>query len=334
MKQYLLLTLALMLLPGSIALAQPITDGQGDVGIGTFAPHQSAIIDLSSVSKGTLLPRMTTSERDAIIQPAHALLIFNTSDTVFEYNVGDEFNPVWYRLIISDDNGRLLARLSPGSIWFGGSDSMATELRLGAPGQVLGVNSAGTGPEWVSLNTLNFWTVGGNTSPSSDILGTLDANSLDIRTDNVTRINIDGATGEVEIHSGLDLSGAGTALELNGDAGTAGQLMESGGPGTTPGWTSDPTVNSLRIEGSLSGSGPGRYSGSIPIPLGVWQMNIPYAGIQAGASVNVTVADSDPTIGIVPARVVSITPGVGFAVELSVIYDSPTGALQYIVVNP
>ena len=323
-----------MLWPGSFALAQLITDGQGDIGIGTLAPHPSAKIDLTSTSKGILTPRMTTAQRDAIAGPSHALWIFNTTDTVFEYNIGDEINPIWYRFVVADDNGRLQAQLSPGSIWFGGLDSLSTELKAGTPGQVLSVNSAGTAPEWVSVSSLDFWALGGNTGLSSNILGTLDATSIDIHTNNTSRMIVDGLTGEVVISSGLELLGPNTAFELNGDAGTANQLLQSGGPGTTPTWSSDIVVNSITVEGGLSGAGPNRFAGSVPIPLGVFQMSIPFTGIQAGASVNVTVVDADATIGVVPIRVTSITPGVGFTVEMTVNYDSPTGAVHYIVVNP
>ena len=45
----------------------------------TSAPAASAIVELSSTTKGLLLPRMTTTERDAIGSPAAGLLIYNTT---------------------------------------------------------------------------------------------------------------------------------------------------------------------------------------------------------------------------------------------------------------
>ncbi|MBK9735085.1 MAG: hypothetical protein IPO92_09030 [Saprospiraceae bacterium] len=50
------------------------------VGIGTTLPENSAILDLSSTSKGFLLPRMTTVQRDLIPSPTQGLKIFNTDD--------------------------------------------------------------------------------------------------------------------------------------------------------------------------------------------------------------------------------------------------------------
>jgi len=42
-------------------------------------PHASAILDVKSVNKGFLSPRMTTIERDAIVSPATGLEIYNTT---------------------------------------------------------------------------------------------------------------------------------------------------------------------------------------------------------------------------------------------------------------
>ena len=49
----------------------------------------SAALDIQSVTKGALLPRMTTLQRDAIVSPATGLLIFNTTSTELEvYSAG------------------------------------------------------------------------------------------------------------------------------------------------------------------------------------------------------------------------------------------------------
>jgi microcystin-dependent protein len=53
-------------------------------------PHESAILDVSSTSKGFLPPRMNTAQRDAIINPAIGLFIFNTDNSCMELftNIG------------------------------------------------------------------------------------------------------------------------------------------------------------------------------------------------------------------------------------------------------
>lgn len=50
------------------------------VGIGTQSPDSSALVDMSSTTKGMLVPRMTTAQRDAIVDPAAGLMILNLDD--------------------------------------------------------------------------------------------------------------------------------------------------------------------------------------------------------------------------------------------------------------
>lgn len=56
-----------------------------NVGIGTTSPHASAQLDVSSTTKGVLIPRMTDAEKNAITSPAPGLLIFNTNTNSFQY---------------------------------------------------------------------------------------------------------------------------------------------------------------------------------------------------------------------------------------------------------
>jgi hypothetical protein len=65
------------------------------VGIGTMAPDASSILDLSSTSKGLLIPRLTTIERDNIVYPAKGLMIFNTSSNDIQLSIGTPTTPVW-----------------------------------------------------------------------------------------------------------------------------------------------------------------------------------------------------------------------------------------------
>ena len=56
----------------------------GNVGIGSATPHASAQLDVNSVTKGLLPPRMTTVQRDAIASPSPGLMIFNTTTQSLE----------------------------------------------------------------------------------------------------------------------------------------------------------------------------------------------------------------------------------------------------------
>jgi hypothetical protein len=59
------------------------------VGIGTNAPHPSAVLELSSNNKGLLLPSMASSERTAIISPAFGLLVYDlNTKSIWMYSTG------------------------------------------------------------------------------------------------------------------------------------------------------------------------------------------------------------------------------------------------------
>lgn len=60
----------LPLLCGTLTFAQ--------VGIGTSSPDPAAILDIVSSTKGILIPRMTTTQRNAIPSPATGLLVYDT----------------------------------------------------------------------------------------------------------------------------------------------------------------------------------------------------------------------------------------------------------------
>lgn len=54
---------------------------RGSVGLGTNTPNSAAILDLTTTTKGLLLPRMTKAQRDAISSPVAGLMIFQTDNT-------------------------------------------------------------------------------------------------------------------------------------------------------------------------------------------------------------------------------------------------------------
>src|SRR5690606_27956983 len=55
------------------------------------SPHQSAGLDVDFNDRGLLIPRLTTTERDAISSPADGLQIFNTTTKCLEIFI----NPIW-----------------------------------------------------------------------------------------------------------------------------------------------------------------------------------------------------------------------------------------------
>lgn len=73
------------------------------VGINTDAsvPDASAMLDVKSTIKGVLFPRMTETERTAIVSSAKGLLVYQTDGREgFYYNAGTDLTPSWVRLSI------------------------------------------------------------------------------------------------------------------------------------------------------------------------------------------------------------------------------------------
>jgi hypothetical protein len=68
------------------------TIAQAQVGIGTETPNASAILDITSTNRGLLLPRMTTTQRNAIASPVAGLTIYNTTSNCMNIFNGAGWN--------------------------------------------------------------------------------------------------------------------------------------------------------------------------------------------------------------------------------------------------
>ena len=87
MKQLLTLLAAALLTASTYA----------QVGIGTTDPNGSAALDITSTTKGLLIPRMTAAERDLISPAATGLMIYQTDGaTGFYYYNGSSWANVGY----------------------------------------------------------------------------------------------------------------------------------------------------------------------------------------------------------------------------------------------
>lgn len=67
---------------------------QGTVGIGTNAPDSSAILELNATDKGILVPRVSTTQRNSISNPANGLLLYDTNESKFYYYADTLWKPI------------------------------------------------------------------------------------------------------------------------------------------------------------------------------------------------------------------------------------------------
>lgn len=56
--------------------------------IGSAGPNVSTILELKSITKAFVLPRMTTTQRDAITRPFAGMIIYNTTTGVVNFHNG------------------------------------------------------------------------------------------------------------------------------------------------------------------------------------------------------------------------------------------------------
>ena len=76
-----------------------VATATAQTGIGTTTPDVSAKLDISSTTKGLLVPRMTATERGAIATPAKGLLMYQTDgEAGFYVNTGTSSSIVWTRV--------------------------------------------------------------------------------------------------------------------------------------------------------------------------------------------------------------------------------------------
>lgn len=116
--------LFLMLFIGiiSISEAQVAINQEGN------DPHESAMLDVSSTDKGLLIPRMSSAERTAIINPANGLMVFDNSTNTFWFY--SEATSQWEEMggaIVSVLNDLLDAKTDANSIYVGNTSGQSND---------------------------------------------------------------------------------------------------------------------------------------------------------------------------------------------------------------
>lgn len=123
---------------------------KGNIGIGTITPAATALLDITSVSKGLLIPRMTTAQRDAIVSPATGLFLYNTSNSRF--NV---FNTTWDIIPVVDaTSGALDISHTTPAITLTDTTASEVDLQIDLDANIARIRAVGGGSN--SLISLNL----------------------------------------------------------------------------------------------------------------------------------------------------------------------------------
>ncbi|PQJ75205.1 FISUMP domain-containing protein [Polaribacter gangjinensis] len=104
------------------------------VGIGTTNPDNSAALEINSTTKGLLIPRMTTTQRNSISSPGDGLVIYNTTVKCLEFYVG---NGIWHNTC----GGNVYLEYPEGTVFC-----------ASGPTQIVDVINPNTGKIWMDRN--------------------------------------------------------------------------------------------------------------------------------------------------------------------------------------
>jgi hypothetical protein len=104
------------------------------------APDSSAMLDVRSINKGMLIPRMTLEQRNAISSPAVGLMIYQTDNSPgYYYNSGTCVSPVW--MILGAGSVHYIGEVYGGGIVFYVYDN-------GQHGLIAATEDQSTGTPW------------------------------------------------------------------------------------------------------------------------------------------------------------------------------------------
>ncbi|MBK9257760.1 MAG: tail fiber domain-containing protein [Saprospiraceae bacterium] len=118
-------------------------------------PHQSALLDISSTTKGILIPRMTTQERISISPIVLGLTVFDIDTYTYWVYRGD-INGGWREMLMDFDkrwqlNGTHIYNLNNGNVGIG-TNTPASKLTINGSDPVIGMMNNGISTGIIKAN--------------------------------------------------------------------------------------------------------------------------------------------------------------------------------------
>ena len=168
------------------------------VGIGTTNPDVSSLLDISSTTKGFLQPRMTSTQRGAIVTPTVGLQVYDLttkSNWFFDGNIWIENNAKFDRSKWTNDSANTRVRLTnlsdgvtarPSGKEFVVNDAGNVGLGTTTPANKIDINGGATVGTGTGRATFNTWWAGNTafwidlptTGPSGIGFGGAGANAM------------------------------------------------------------------------------------------------------------------------------------------------------------
>jgi hypothetical protein len=198
---------------------------QDNVGIGTNTPDASAILEMQSVNKGVLIPRMTAVQRLAIPAPANSLLVYDTDSMCFFFY--KQTTATWTSLCTSSSSGLAGATGATGA-----SGTAGINGATGTTGSVgpTGIGTTGaTGANGINGSTGATGIAGTNgTNGSTGATGMVGPTGSATATPGAT-----GSTGNNGITGSTGVTGNNGATGATGSTGNTGVTGTTGATGIT-----------------------------------------------------------------------------------------------------
>ena len=223
--------------------AQGLLHAQVAINTDASLPDGSAMLDIKSTTRGLLAPRMTSTQRTAIVSPADGLLVYDTNTKslwVYQGGIG------WIQYVPGSGGGGGLTL--PDSVTLSSNLTLLSLTNAGAGGALQGIAS-GTGSAVLASNS-NVFNVSNALSVTSLSQGSIYSRNLG-NAGNFLANNVNGVAAGVR----------GETNSLYGNEGTAGVYGVASGAGGYGGYfeATNPSGLGYGIYATTAGLGLGGY---------------------------------------------------------------------------
>jgi len=203
--------------------ASAVSAALSNIGLGGTA-SADAVVNIISTTKGILIPRMTTTQRNAIGSPSTSLLIYNTTTTQYELYTGSTWQS--------------LASYISGTLTVTGAASLQSTLNV--TGSSTFANVTINGNETVNgvLSVTGNTTLASVTGTNATFTGNTTFGDATSDTTAITGIlNVDSGVLYVDPTNnrvGINVTGASQALEVSGSVQVSSQILAASGTSGSP----------------------------------------------------------------------------------------------------